>query len=360
MTPTRPAPPVIHLPVPSPGASLRNALTLTVPDTKGRYTIPYIQSLPTVSLQLGFGATGPRRCQVRLWLQETVQGTVTATPACPRVQFHELSPGEYMVELTALDDDGTAVGVARYERVGLGTVLCAIGDSITEGYHGVAFWRDDLDLRGEAFPAPAVSRDGRNFPQHAPTTAQHRPEVNCFQSWMTDLNDLLTERWEQPVFIANEGWGGITSGGYLQLMQTDRGWQDRMGRLRPTVWLIHLGVNDERTGVSPAEFAAHIEAIADLLIDEYGAQPGRLMVARPCYDYAVGCAEAERAYIGELDRLIARRQLRHGPDFYAAYAVDQAQWYGDDPVHPNVEGMAYMARLWAEALTAAFPEGALA
>ncbi|NPV46217.1 MAG: SGNH/GDSL hydrolase family protein [Armatimonadetes bacterium] len=349
--------PVINLPVPRPGMSPQGTLTLTVADTKGRYTIPYIQSPPTVSLQLQFSPTGPLRCHVRLLLGETVKGTITATRACSRVQFHELTPAEYSVELTALGDDGASVGVARHERLGIGTVLCAIGDSITEGYHGHAFWRDDLDLRSDVFPAEAVSRDGRNFPQHAPTTPAHRPEVNCFQSWMTDLNDLLTERWGQPVFIANEGWGGITSGGYLHMMQTDRGWQERMELLRPSVWLIHLGVNDERAGVTPAAFAANIEAIADLLISDYDARPGRVLVARPCYDYAEGCAEMERAYIAELDRLIARRGLAAGPDFFAAYAVDRARWYGDDPVHPNVEGMAYMAGLWADALIAAFPEG---
>lgn len=355
MAPAPLALPAIHLPVPPPGASVHSALTLKVPDTKGSYTIPYIQSSGNLSVRLQFDLTGPQRCHLRLWLGERVMGTSTAVPTRSRVQFGWLKPGEYAIELTALDSDGAPLGAARYERLGVGTVICALGDSITEGYHGYWFWRDDLNLRGDMFPPEAVSRDGRNFPQYAPTTSCHRPEVNCFQSWMTDLNDLLAERWQQPVFIANEGWGGLTSGAYLGMMRTDKGWRERMALLRPTVWLIHLGVNDERYDVTPVEFAANIEAIADLLTNDCGAQPSRILIARPSYDYAGAYAETERAYIAQLDRLIARRGLARGPDFFAAYAGDRARWYGDDPVHPNVEGMAYMAQLWADALTDAFP-----
>jgi lysophospholipase L1-like esterase len=333
------------------------ALTTTVPDVRGSYTIPYLQSSRHVRVHLAFAPGGPRRCTVRLLLGDRPVAQRTCTPDRPRVQFRDLPPGEYAVELTALDAEGVPIGSTRHERVGVGTVLCAIGDSITEGYHGHWFWRDDLNLRAEAFPPEAVSRDGRNFPRYAPTTSYHRPDVNCFQSWMTDLNNLLAECWRQPVFIANEGWGGITSGAYLAMMQCDTGWQARMRLLRPTVWLIHLGVNDERYDVTPADFAHNIEAIADLLISGYGARPGHILIARPSYDYAASYAEVERAYIAELDQLIARRGLSHGPDFFAAYAVDKARWYGDDPVHPNLAGVAYMARLWAAALSAALPEG---
>jgi lysophospholipase L1-like esterase len=47
--------------------------------------------------------------------------------------------------------------------------------------------------------------------------------------------------------------------------------------------------------------------------------------------------------------------LSRGPDFYAAFARDKPRWYGQDPVHPNVEGMLRMAALWHDALTQRLP-----
>jgi len=218
--------------------------------------------------------------------------------------------------------------------------------------------RADIDLTADAFPSETVSNDGRNYPQYAPTTSYHRPDVNCFQSWMTDLNNLLSDRWHQPVFIANEGWGGITSDGYRRMMREDKGWQARMDLLRPSVWLIHLGVNDERAHVPAAEYAKNMGAIVDLLITRYGAAPDRILVCRPCYDYFEGAPEILQTYIAANDQLVAERGLRPGPDFFSAYSVDKDKWYGADPVHPNTEGMQYMAKLWAEAILSALPNGA--
>lgn len=339
----------------APVALAAETVTLTLVDIKGSYTIPYLQSEPELRFAFEFPAAGPDRARVTLLLGELEIAHKTVTRARPRTHFVDLAPGEYRITVEGLDADGRVVSRAAYDRLGVGTVICAIGDSITEGYHGHWFWRDDLNLRGEMFPPEAVSRDGRNFPQYSPTTSYHRPEVNCFQSWMTDLNNTLAAAWQQPVYIANEGVGGITSGAYLNTVRGDKGWQRRMELLRPTVWLIHLGVNDERHNVTPEQFAANMEALVDELVRVYHAAPGRIFVARPCYDYAGQYAEVEKAYIRKLDELIARRGLQPGPDFFAAYGVDKAKWYGDDPVHPNIAGMEYMAKLWGEAVLKGLP-----
>lgn len=326
----------IILPPPTDGPL---ALTIKVPDIKGSYTIPYLQSSPEVRLRVPFAA-GVERQTVKLLLGPETVGEKTVSAAAPVAEFTGLEPGEYAIEVAG----------HRYERLGIGTVIGAIGDSITEGYHSHFFFRENLDLTADSFPPEAVSKDGRNFPQYTPTTAWHRPEVNCFQSWLTGLNDLLATQWRWPVFIANEGVGGITTTAYLNTMRNDRGWQERMKLLGPTVWLIHLGVNDERAKAPAETVGTNLEAIVDLLIRDYGAAPERIFVARPCYDYAEGAAPILQSYIAEIDKLIARRGLGPGPDFFKAYSVDKPKWYGTDPVHPNIEGMDYMARLWAEAL----------
>jgi hypothetical protein len=88
---------------------------------------------------------------------------------------------------------------------------------------------------------------------------------------MPRLNDLLTTKWKQPVFIANEGWGGITTGRYLAMMRSDKGWQERMRLLKPNVWLIHLGVNDERAKLPAAEVAANAAEAAGAAVAEFAA-----------------------------------------------------------------------------------------
>jgi lysophospholipase L1-like esterase len=134
-------------------------------------------------------------------------------------------------------------------------------------------------------------------------------------------------------------------------MMKNQEWQVRMRLLRPTVWLIHLGVNDERAKLGADVVAANLAAMVDMLLKDYAADPGHIFISQPCYDYAEGAAPILEAYGREIDKLIAAKGLRPGPDFYKAYSVDKDKWYGADPVHPNIAGMERMAELWADALT---------
>ena len=330
---------------------------LTIKDVEGTYTIPYIQSGRTLRVSVGF--TEARVTSVRLALLRDGEEADVRRANGPAFEaaFEGLPPGEYILEARGLDANGREVGRSKCGGIGVGAVLVAMGDSITEGYYWRGFLQQDLDLTAGVFPAVSVSRDGRNFPQFAPTTHNHLPEVNCFESWMTRLNDLLAAGWEQPVFIANEGWGGISSGAYLALIRGNRLWRERMRALKPNLWLIHLGVNDERSQVAPDTLAANLEAIVNTLIADYGASPDRIFVAKPSYDYFEGAKPILESYCTAIDELIAKRGLRPGPDLFAAYAADRERWYGADPVHPNKEGMDYMARLWHGALIRALPKG---
>ncbi len=272
--------------------------------------------------------------------------TVSAQPEHLTIRDVE---GSYTIPAIRSDRDG-------YRGDGAGTVIAALGDSITEGYWGERFWRDSLDLTADMFPPESVSRDGRNFPQYAPTAKHHAPTVNCFTSWMPRLNDLLSEQWRRPVFIANEGWGGITTGGYLDMMRRDVGWQDRMRLLKPSVWLIHLGVNDERAKVPADAFSANMRAIVDILRADYLADTSQIYLAYPSYDYAPGAEDFLRSYLVEIDRMVAGLGVRKGPDFFEAFSKDRAQWYGEDPVHPGPEGVERMAELWANTLATLPPQ----
>ncbi|MFN6016599.1 MAG: SGNH/GDSL hydrolase family protein [Verrucomicrobiota bacterium] len=324
---------------------------LRIEDIKGSYTIPHIQSSSDLDFEVTFQHPSAAIARVELLQNGSPCGTIReVTHQSPMLQFQALAPGEYDICVSYHDEAGGIISQELHRSIAIGTVIGAIGDSITEGYHSKGYWRDNLDLTAADFPSESVSKDGRNFPQFSPTTYRHRPEINCYASWMPRLNDLLSAQWQHPVFIANEGWGGIDTARYLEMMKSDLGWQSRMQKLQPSLWLIHLGVNDERAQKAPAEVAANLHAIIDLLICDHAAEPSRIFLATPSYDYAPDAESYLAAYREEIIRIIDTRGLRRGPDFFSAYSKDKELHYGEDPVHPNEAGMKLMADLWAEAL----------
>jgi lysophospholipase L1-like esterase len=328
------------------------ALFLTVPDVQGDYTIPYIQSSRDLQITADLPEASSETLRIVLTLEGATVAERTLTARRRLTRLRAPKPGEYTLHASVVDAAGDTMAEATYTRIGVGLVISAIGDSITEGYYGHAFHRGPR-LSAADFPPEAVSRDGRNFPQYAPTSPANLPQFNCFQSWMTDLNNLLTEALKQPVFIANEGWGGYKTSDYLNLIRTDRNWQERMRLLEPNLWLIHLGVNDGRALCSAESVAENLEAIVRILCEDYDAQPAQILIARPSYDYGEGAAEILKSYCAAIDRLIARLGLRPGPDFYDAFSRDKQRYYGEDPVHPNVEGMQLMAKLCGQAIVRA-------
>ena len=340
-------PPLLIGPAAAPAES--GPLLRRIRDVNGSYTIPYIQSPPDLTVGCDY-AVGPA---IPLTLELRAPGGPVAArgrlePARPSHTFAGLAPAEYTLLVHA---EGRP-GPVEISRIGVGLVVAAIGDSLTEGYWSRGYARG-ADLDAGQFPPESVSRDGRNFPQHSPTTHRHSPGTTCFESWMTDLNNRLADALGHPVFIANEGWGGATTTSYFEMMRSDAGWGARVRDLRPSLWLIHLGVNDERGQVAPSAFAAGLASIIRALADDFGASPSRILVARPSYDYWPGAPERLAAYVAEIDRLRSGLGVRAGPDFYAAFARDKDRWYGADPVHPNVAGMGYMAELWSDAILSA-------
>ena len=325
-------------------------LFLTVEDVKGTYTIPYIQCSRDLTVSVEFH--DPMLTAARL---ELAGGDVrTVTREEPQARFVNLPPGEHELVLVGMGKGAKEMWRTRVRRIGIGVVMAALGASIVEGYWGRAVNRPEpLDLTARDFEPDYVSRDGRNFPQYSPTTHVHWPQVNCCQSWMTELNDLASQKLQQPAFIANEGLGGYTAEGYLKTMLGDAGWQRRMRLLQPNVWLIHIGINDERARRPADAFLRDVHEIVRILMAEYGAEPARIIVARPCYDYFEGAFDCLSVYCDRLSRMVREMGLGEGPDFFDTFSRDRHVWYGDDPVHPNVAGMSLMAKLWCDAIVRA-------
>ena len=327
---------------------------IRVPDVQGSYSIRYIQSSTNLHIRLSFAKMPDECVDAAVVLRSACLKHVLSRVAVresPICEYRTVPRGEYELTIESHAQSGNLLFRSTYTPIGIGTVIAALGDSLTEGYHGRGYMRDELDLRAEYFPDTSVSKDRRNYPQFAPTTAIHKPSVNCFQSFMPRLNDGLSESWRHPVFIGNEGWGGYTTRQYLEMMTSGHhGWRERMFLLKPTVWLVHLGVNDERQHISPDEFYRNYLGIIEILCRDFGAATDNIHIAYPSFDYWPGAIELLRKYIDCIDVLIERCDVRRGPDFFSAFAKDRQKWYGDDPVHPRQSGMDRMADMWLEAL----------
>lgn len=328
-----------------------NELFITVQDVEGSYTIPYIQS--SRSLEIHTQELPSTTCSIDLSLRiaNKVIGRAELNSEFTSSCFDNLDVGDYTLTIEEKNE------IYKVGQIGVGLVICAIGDSLTEGYYGRAFWRDSLSLSAKAFHGDSVSKDGRNFPQFAPTAHQSWPQYNCFQSWMTTLNNLLAKHLKQPVFIANEGLGGHTTGDYLNMICINENWHKRISSLSPNIWLIHLGVNDERQKVPEKILHQNLKEIINILKQKYHAKNNQIYIAKPSYDYCQGAEKYLKRYCRVIENLIRDLDLNRGPDFYSAFSEDQQKWYNDDPVHPNEQGVNHMANLWFDSIANSFEKG---
>jgi len=57
------------------------------------------------------------------------------TPAAPQARFDGLPPDEYSLSASLRNAADREVATERITRIGVGTVIAALGDSITEGYY---------------------------------------------------------------------------------------------------------------------------------------------------------------------------------------------------------------------------------
>ncbi|MBI2297851.1 MAG: hypothetical protein HYU66_02665 [Armatimonadetes bacterium] len=140
----------------SPGTLFR-----TVQGAAGSYCFPYLQTGRDLPVSAGFARGDP---DIRLRLGDRA---ALLTAEQPRHVFTGLPPGEH--QLTATDGHGTVT----IDRIGVGEVLAALGDSITEGYFGLGCHRARLaGLTAAQFPPEACSRDGPPFTSRRSTASR--------------------------------------------------------------------------------------------------------------------------------------------------------------------------------------------
>jgi len=118
---------------------------LKVADVTGSYTIPYIQSSTRLRVAPTFASEQVVEAEVGLVAGDGGRREPqTAKASGQVVEFTDVSPGEYSLEVTGRDAAGKIVARDRHGPVAVGTVIAALGDSITEGYHSRGFRHESL------------------------------------------------------------------------------------------------------------------------------------------------------------------------------------------------------------------------
>jgi len=340
------------------------------------YTIPYIQTSNDLFIKV---ENWPTADSVRFELTDMSTGNLVSTLADTTIDnadnnsfettFNNLPKGEYRVDVYGVDANGNDIpGLTDYaEHMGIGDIILAIGDSLTQGNLG---WRHNaaqasfpnsgiLDWTDSDLGSSYVSQDNRNFAQAGalrPFQANQGVPVPFDQSFMPVLNDYLVECYDYPVFIMNEGWGGHESNDYLSYMSTTE-WKDRVIDLEPNKAIIELAANDAIEEVNtPAIFNANMDSIVDnLQAGPLSIASNQIWMATPTYavipnpngfntDYA--------PFLPEIDQSISDQGINPGGDFHDFFFQNQHLLApAPDQVHPSQLGYDEKAREWAKVLT---------
>ncbi len=326
-----------------------NVATRAITDEGGTFYIPYIQTSTTLAVTASVGTTVGG---VEFVLNEGLAGetTIIDTTSPYTASFTGLAKDEYTLDAYLLQGDGVTrysdpASHAERTNIAIGDIINVIGDSIVEGNGGtvdggvVASWLD-ADVG-------TVSADNRNFPQYGIGTTTYN------ESFLSDLNDRLSAYYGYPVFLMNEGRGGIRASNYESSVMT-AGWQTRQSTLGANKWIVMLGVNDNRQGDSPATFETNLTNLLTTFMTTYGATASSMWLSYPMYDFGHGGGGVaydvgEAAYPAVIDSIRSSMGLQGGADLFNTMENYYATEYNDN-VHPNATGYERLARLTAMAM----------
>ncbi len=163
-----------------------------------------------------------------------------------------------------------------------------------------------------------------------------------------DSFDMLMHGYNPHLFpsMLNEGMGGWTSSDAAQNIDT---WL----ALNPDInyWLLGWGTNDVLQQVDPVTFQANMQIVIDK-IKAAGHTPVLAHIP-PMVDPTTR-APIMTAQIQSLNQVIialtASNHLIPGPDLFASYGANPAQYIQADGIHPNPAGAALINRAWYYAM----------
>lgn len=241
--------------------------------------------------------------------------------------------GEHTLDAFVIDSVGNHVGPPDHrERIGVGDIIVAVGDSITAGEVDDLMYDD-------------VSADGRNGPK------------NGYGGFEPILNNLLTQARSYPNTVPNEGLPGENTNGATTRIAG-------LISAHPTArtWLVAYGTNDANGGLSSSTYKANLQNIINQI---QAAIPGASVYLPRVFYHDETNLSYQRipgydAAVTDLAR--ANTNVYQGADLDTLFRSNHAQ-YPDHMIgqtgswlattrthHPNGIGFTKMAMLWKMAL----------
>jgi hypothetical protein len=316
------------------GAPQMATISIDRQECNSVFSIPYIQTSNVLTVN-AVTRTIPNGDGVVFVLSNSLVGQLVQVSLSPpfSATFTGLAKGEYRLDSYIVDPSNNIVaGELNHDyatNIGIGDIYVAIGDSITEGYDGVAY---NTSAYTSWLQAPIASNDSRNFPQCGISSGFYQDHWQEVSHHIT-LNNKLEAFFGYPIFILNEGVAGGTTNGYLTRMNNAQ-WQNRIAKLKPNKWLVHLGTND---GGGSTTFQDLMQGLVNILKGSYAANGRDIILAVP---------QNGPSWQPYINNLISANGLTPGPDFNSFYSNNT-----NPPlvmgVHPNIPGHEQMARLWA-------------
>lgn len=250
--------------------------------------------------------------------------------------FSAVPKGEHTLDAFIVDASGNQLSATVHEdRVGVGDILVAVGDSITAGEDNIIPAGDTTD---------GWSADGRNGPFTDSFGTRYGPYESV-------LNDLLTSDKGYPHSVINAGWPGDQSSDGASKIS---GWINKYPTAR--AWLVSYGTNDANHGMSASAFQDNMQSITNQI---HSAIPSanvylsrvfyQLNSIMPQYEVGIGnvVSGTSNTYWGaDLNTL-----FQSNYDQYDMSSQQSGTWfYNETPLHPNKLGIQKMAELWEMAL----------
>jgi lysophospholipase L1-like esterase len=261
----------------------------------------------------------PDGARIEFLLNENTDTAKTILQAPFMTQFTGLSAGEYEVAAVLRDADGNELDRDTNQAVGIdGGYYIAVGDSITNG-------------GGDRFESDNISNDGRTI---------------GVQGYQANLNDKLTEHFDLPQIVFNEGIPGDTADSALSAIDSIL---DRHAQAENVLLL--LGTNDVGESVSTNTFFNNMQTLVNSI--NSAGLTARYALVPPQFRTDTGLPDTttnDRIVLYN-DALVNLNNAQQGPDLYSFFLNNDGLFY--DGLHPNSLGHACIAKLWFNKLTGA-------
>jgi lysophospholipase L1-like esterase len=250
--------------------------------------------------------------------------------------FSAVPVAEHTLDVFAINASSAQVSSTVHEdRIGVGDLLVAVGDSITAG-------EDNFIAPGDT--TSGWSLDGRNGPFTDSFGTVYGP-------WESKLNDYLTADQGYPHSVINGGWPGDKSANGVS----------KIGNLLneyPTasIWMIAYGTNDANGGVSSTAFQSNMQSITNKI---HAVNPNAAVyLSRVFYQlntimpqYEIGMGNIVRSTANTYWGADLNTLFQSNYDQYDMMTQQPGTWfYNETPFHPNALGSVEIAKLWEMAI----------